>query len=103
MKYDDFDLDAELRSALRRVDPPPNFAARVLARTHPSWWERSRGLLAIAAGIILLMSIPIGLAEYQIRQRQAEAQNAKSGLVQALRITSAKLRHTQKLLRKTSL
>ena len=103
MKNEDFDLEAELRTALRRREPSPDFAARVLARTHPSLWHRSRGLLGIAAGIILLMSIPLGFARYQVRQQRLEALAAKDHLVLALRITSAKLRHTQQLLRKTSI
>jgi hypothetical protein len=64
-------LEDQLRSTLHRQDPPPGFAARVLAKTaerpsrHPRvWWAAA----AIAAGV-MIVSIYIGMAEKQREER----------------------------------
>ena len=80
-------LDDELKIALRRVDPPPGFAGRVLAgaesnRRGRRWWTA-----AIAAGLLLAG----GLEFERERRIRAEGEQAKQQVLLALRITGAKL------------
>ena len=81
-------LEDELRAALRRADPSPGFALRVVARakTKPaphSWFPRIVWATALAAMLV----IGFGVSEY--RERQAE--RAARETVMALRIAAEKL------------
>lgn len=87
-------LEDELRAALRREDPSPGFALRVVARakTKPaphswfpsqSWFPRMLWATALAAMLV----IGFGVSEY--RERQAE--RAARETVMALRIAAEKL------------
>jgi hypothetical protein len=80
-------LDDELKQALEREDPPPGFAARVLAqvesrRNHRRWWTA-----AIAAALMLAG----GLEFERERRIRAQGERAKQQVILALRITSHKL------------
>ena len=80
-------LDDELKIALRRADPPPGFAARVLAqaesrRSRMRWWTG-----AIAAALLLAG----GLEFERERRIRAEGEQAKQQVLLALRITGSKL------------
>jgi hypothetical protein len=85
-------VERDLREALRRRDPPSDFADKVLARTRQSESNRSQPIwswLAAAAAVVLLI---VGGATYiQEQRRQAEGVRAKEQLMVALRITGAKL------------
>src|SRR5512144_1517736 len=86
-------LDDELRAALRREDPSPGFAQRVVARakTKPaphrfpsqSWFPEMLWATALAAMLV----IGFGVSGY--RERQAE--RAARETVMALRIAAEKL------------
>ncbi len=100
-------LDDELRNALRREDPGPEFTRKVLARVsreraNRTWWQalaspfsapRLRWATAgVMAGALLLLS---GL-EYRREQRiRAEGEAAKRQLVLAMRIAGSKLHLAQ--------
>src|SRR4030095_12021100 len=90
-------LERDLREALRRRQPPSDFADRVLARTRQSESVRRRppiwGWLAAAAALLLL--IVGGNAFIQEQRRRAEGERAKEQLMVALRITGSKLRDAQ--------
>ena len=76
------EFEDELRSALRRQEPPAGFSDRVLARTRTkrrASWVRA----AIAAGLLLSM----GGFEYRLY----EGRNAKRELLLALDIAGSKL------------
>jgi hypothetical protein len=81
-------LDDELKRAFEREQPPPDFAARTIARA-----RRPRGLVlrrwAVAAAAALL----IAGAGYGYRQRQGEA--AKNQVLLAFRITAGKVSQIQ--------
>jgi hypothetical protein len=80
-------LDDELKIALRREEPPPGFAERVLARAdfprrRRAWWAA-----AIAAAILLAAGVEF---EHQRRLR-ADGEQARARVMLALRITGSKL------------
>jgi hypothetical protein len=107
----------DLKDALRRKDPGPGFTQRVMARigqqqesetakgagkTKLPWWRwalRSHPALASAlAALVLVVGGGLGYQQYQRIQaeKRTEAQNAeaaKQRVVQALKITNAKLSH----------
>jgi hypothetical protein len=96
-------LDNELREALRRQDPGPDFTARVLAaaaaarpkesRWRTSWWRTfvagfgpARVRWATAGALACLLVVG-GSLEYQ----EWQGRRAKQQLVLALHIAGAKL------------
>jgi len=98
------DVERQLKHALRRCDPPANFANRVLARvaaeneepalrpgTHRfrlSW----PSLRWAVAAIVLLIVTVMGYRIHERRVEEAQALAAKRQVMIALRITGAKLR-----------
>ena len=80
------ELEDELRSVLRRENPPAGFAARVLARAGSHW--RRWAAAGIAAGLLL----SVGSFEY----RQYEGRKAKDQLLLAIGIAGSKLNIAQK-------
>jgi len=98
------EIDARLKRALRRCQPPEGFADRVLARvsresalarTRPLWplWRSPSLFLRWAAVGALVAALVTGI-EYQISEsrERAEALAAKQQVMVALRITASKLR-----------
>ncbi|HUZ47888.1 MAG TPA: hypothetical protein VMW54_14730 [Terriglobia bacterium] len=96
-------LDDELRSALKRQEPPEGFAARVLNRLesenpeqglpahNAAWWRRP--VLRWTAVVAACLLVVAGVARYQHRQREhARAEQASRQAVLALEIASAELR-----------
>ena len=97
---DELDLELELRQALRRIEPQRDFAALSYAMSYapsyvPRRWQTHRRLLALAAAIILMISLPIGVIRYQARQQRRE--EARADLIKALRITQSKLQKTRQM------
>jgi hypothetical protein len=91
-------LEDELRSALRRREPSPDFTARVLARVaagsvspapRPGFSRPVTRFVAAMAAALLLAVGSLGYREYQ-------GQRAKSQVLLALRITASKLNKAQK-------
>jgi hypothetical protein len=89
-------LEDELRSALRRREPQPDFAERVLARVAAAPVSRMsrvsqpwvRWVAAIAAALLLA----VGGLEY----RQYQGERAKDQVLLAMRIAGSKLNKAQK-------
>jgi len=83
-------FEDQLRSALRREEPPAGFGARVLARipSRTLFGPRLRWAAAMALGLLLIG----GGLEYRQRRAEAEAERAKEQVLSALRITAEKLR-----------
>lgn len=109
-------FEDDLKRALRYEPPPPDFAAKVLARAAaldqrksavapkkvivlPIW--RTPAAWAIAAGITLTALIPVGISEYRHRQEQ-KALEASRQLALALDITRIQLQKTRERLQKVS-
>ena len=86
-------LDDELRSAMRREEPPLGFTQRVVARAQTKPVPKSGMFRMIwAAGIAAMLVIGFSaVSEY----RQVKAERAASQAVVALRITAAKLNKTR--------
>jgi hypothetical protein len=84
------EFEDELRSALRREEPAPGFAGRVLARTRSNKSPRHTGWIAGAVAACVLLSV--GGFEY----RQYEGRKAKRELLLALEIAGSKLNIAQK-------
>jgi hypothetical protein len=86
-------FERDLKESLKRREPPPGFAERVLAHTYatekPGFWGW-RGLVAVAA--LALVMVGGGVFFVQEQRRQAEAEQKKEQLMAALRITGSKLR-----------
>jgi uncharacterized protein CbrC (UPF0167 family) len=84
-------LEQELKNALARRDPPPDFADRVLRdvgrRAPAPVWRQSRWLAA-AAAVIVVMG---GAAAY----RQHQGLVAKEQVMLAFRIAAVKVNHIQ--------
>jgi len=86
-------LDDELRAALRREDPSPDFARRVVARAKATpRSNRPVFRMAWAAAIAAMLVVGFtGTFEY----RQMKAERAGHDAVVALRIAAEKLNQTR--------
>ena len=86
-------LDDELRSAMRREEPPLGFTQRVVARAQTKPVPKTGMFRMIwAAGIAAMLVIGFSaVSEY----RQVKAERAASQAGVALRITAAKLNMTR--------
>jgi hypothetical protein len=104
------DVDAELGRALKAVDPGPEFTARVLAaiadhralrqtpvapqqavRHDVSGVPRRTGVWAWSALAASLIGAVVGAQWLEARRETARALQARTELIQALRLTSTKL------------
>jgi len=95
-------FDDELRGALRRVEPPPGFAERVLARVaaeraRPGWRAHLRRVfgpapLRLAAVAALALVIVAGVGY----ERHARGEEAKRQVLLALRITARQLQAAER-------
>ena len=96
-------LEDELRQAFARVEPPPGFADRIMARVpaRRSTWIPRNWMAAAAAALIAVVGA--GSWEYQrAREQRIAAERAKAELIFALELTSSKLQATRsKVLRHT--
>ena len=82
-------VERDIRESLRRRQPPPGFAGKVLARTRQFEPRRTSWVWLAAAALVLLMIGGIGFLQEQ--RRQAEGERAKQQLMAGLRITGSKL------------
>lgn len=86
-------LDDELRSAMRREEPPLGFTQRVVARAQTKPVPKTgmfRMIWAASIAAVLVIGFT-AVSEY----RQVKAERAASQAVVALRITAAKLNKTR--------
>lgn len=103
----DLDLEAALHRALRRHEAPAGFESRVLARTGIRRQQSVvRTWMAIAAMLVAIALAGESLHHYAVQRdaetQKVEAQKAGRELVLALKITSAKLHATHRLIRRRS-
>ena len=95
--------DDDLRSALERKSPSPDFTQRVMAQIGKPpakapgkfagksifrWW---RPQWAVAAALAACLLLALSWIQYHRYQQRIEAQNARKQVVLALRITSEKV------------
>lgn len=89
------DIEAGLRSVLRRKEPPAGLAARIIARAEP---QRSRvSWVAIAAAVLLMAGI--GWQYQQERERRLQAEHTAQQLEQALRMVAERLTKVERQVR----
>jgi hypothetical protein len=101
-------LDDELKRALQRKEPPPDFEERVMRRIRslpppgPQWWEKVFSSFRLlqwrwaAAGMVCL-GIWLGVSQYQKeREARLQGEKAKEQVLLALHIASTKLNVAQK-------
>lgn len=100
-------LEDELRSALKRREPSPDFAERVLARLdapsveeirrRPSWrsWLRVPRMYRLAAGVAACLLLALGASQYHKYRVRIQGEAAKERLVLALKIAGGRLNAVQ--------
>jgi len=81
-------LDDELKRAFERQEPPPDFAARTIARA-----RRGSGLALPRWAVAAAAALVIAGAGYGYRRRQGE--EAKQQVLLAFRIAATKVNHIQ--------
>lgn len=87
-------LELELKRALERKSPPPDFAERVLRKaTQPAVSASRHPWRAIAAAV--LMTAVLGGWAAREASQQREGERAREEVLTALRITTEKLRNAQ--------
>lgn len=97
-------LEDDLRAALRREPAPPDFAAKVLARTVSRKprvlpFRRRPATLAIAAALTLAAVVPPAAYQYHQQRRAIEARDQ---LMVALSITRAQLNQAKEMIRQNA-
>jgi hypothetical protein len=90
-------FERELSESLKRREPPPGFAERVLAHTFATEKPGFSGWrwLAVAALVVLMAG---GGAVVREQRRADEGERQKQQLIVALQITSSKLSRVQERL-----
>jgi hypothetical protein len=101
-------LEDDLRIALRREEPPEDFAGRVLARLNqppaePTWRERLAVLIRpprlqwVALAVIVSVMLPVSVVQYRKELAyRAEGERAKEQLLFAVRVAGSKLHQAQR-------
>lgn len=107
-------LEDELRSALQRQEPSPDFAERVLARLdtapvekisrRPAWrsWFGLPRMYRFAVGVAACLVLALGVFEYHRYQVRVQGEAAKERLVLALKIAGGRLNAVQQKVLKLS-
>ncbi len=104
-------FEEQLKQALARQEPSPDFTSRVLAEAARqeqekqaagwrSWFRQSWFQIPLRhawrlAPVMVAFLVVSGVVVYRERQREVQGQAAKQQLLQALRIAGSKLHHTQ--------
>jgi len=110
-------LEEELKQALQRKQPSPDFTDRVMARLAepappakkpfgPFWLGNFRWPILHWAGATLAICLLLSLAalRYQhFREEKREGETAKIQVIRALQIASSKLNHAQHLVKNRTL
>jgi len=105
-------LEDNLKTALRRREPPEGFAERVLSRAaeqrnRPGRWERFVAGFRIprmrwAAALAVLLILVTGFEYERQRRIRTEGEQAKQQVLLALEITARQLRIVEKSIQKVS-
>jgi len=84
-------LESELRDVLRRVDPPPGFAGRVIRRVGADFNRPAKAGPTRARALAAAALITIAVGGWGVH----ETLRARSELLTAMRIASQKVAHVQ--------
>jgi len=97
------DLESKLRAALRREEPPSDFAGKVMAKLQPSRTSRLEGVFFFLrlrpvrwalTGACACLLIAMYIYDRGQEKARAEGELAKAQAITALRIASAELNST---------
>lgn len=93
----DFDIEDQLKQALRREDPSPNFANRVIARAVPAPPARKpMRIWGPAVGAIAAMLVAgIGVEQYREHKAEQTREQAREQVELALQIAATKFNAVQ--------
>ena len=89
-------LDDELRSALRRREPLPDFTERVLARVAAAPVGRAPRVSLAGVRWVAAMAATLLLAAGGLEYRHYQGERAKDQVLLAVRIAGSKLNKAQK-------
>jgi hypothetical protein len=88
-------LDDQLRSALRSVDPGEEFAPRVMARvaneSRRPWRSVPAGYQWLSAALVAAVVFGVLMAHDRQVRREQQGLEARNQLIEALRVTGEKL------------
>ena len=88
------DIEEQLKSALKRKQPPPDFANRVVAATRQPGNPATRLHWRAAAAVLMLTVLAGAWSARQIAERR-EGERARDEVLLALHIAGAKVRYAQ--------
>lgn len=88
------DLEQKLKAALRKIDPSPGFESKVLAAAGRGKRERRTFGLGFKWTAALAAAAMLAVGIFR-EQEHARGELAKARLMQALKLTSAKLQQIQ--------
>jgi hypothetical protein len=91
-------FERDLKESLKRREPPPGFAERVLAHTYATEKPGFFGWRMLAVAALVLLMVGGGAFVVQEQRHQAAAEQNKEQLMAALRITGSKLRRVEERL-----
>lgn len=99
----DEEMEKALRGALGRQAAPPDFAAKVLAKTRQpaKSWPLRPLTLALAATLAALAIVPAVVLDYQ-RREEARGLKAKQDVLTALTITRDRLQRARDEVRRNT-
>jgi len=89
-------FEDELRSALRRREPSPDFTERVLARVAAAPVRRASGVSQPWIRWVAAMAATLVLAAGGLEYRHYQGERAKSQVLLAVRIAGSKLARAQR-------
>jgi hypothetical protein len=101
-------LERRLTEALRRQEPPPGLADRVLTHIKAgepvadrSFWRARSSVLRLAAAFVVMVSIGVGVArEREARRERQLGEFATRQLLTALEIASETLNDAQRIVQR---
>jgi len=90
------DLEGQLKNALRRKEPAPGFASRVMRRVDrgPRTEDRGHFRWRAAAAVLMLSALLGGWAAHEIAARRA-GERAREKVLLALHIAGSKVRYAK--------
>ena len=94
------EFEDQLRKALCRREPSPEFAERVVARLPRGRSNRTPWIAALAAAILLIVAGVTPFQQQRERQQRIAAEKAKAELIYAIQVTTSGLETAKAMLQR---